>query len=89
MARLRLRLDRYLASMAALGYERQSQQAALIGVAEPTVSRVRAGQEPGPRFIAGLMLAFPNRDVGWFLAAEPEPGDDTVENPTEPVRAAA
>ena len=75
--------------MAALGCERQSQQAALIGVAEPTISRVRAGQEPGPRFIAGLMLAFPNRDVGWFLAAEPETDDEAAENTAEPVKAAA
>ncbi len=59
-ARIRLRTGQYRKYVRLKGWTTQAEQAAAIGVTEPTVGRVLAGKTaPGEQFMAGLLAALP------------------------------
>jgi len=58
---IRLRLDRIDEIAIARGLTTDTARAERIGVERSTYSRVRTGEiQPGPRFIAGCLRAFPD-----------------------------
>jgi hypothetical protein len=55
-----LNRDRYRELVAARGWSTQVEQAAALGISQPTITRiVESAGRPGPRVIAALLATFP------------------------------
>lgn len=60
---LELNRTRYRELVAARGWATQVEQAAAIGISQPTITRIVESEgRPGPRVIAALLAAFPEED---------------------------
>lgn len=58
-----LNRTRYRELVAARGWTTQVEQAAALGISQPTITRiVESGGRPGPRVIAALLAAFPKEN---------------------------
>lgn len=59
-SRIRLRTGQYRKFAALKGWATAGQQAAALGVTEPTIGRILSGKRaPGESFIANCLTAFP------------------------------
>ena len=58
-----LNRNRYRKLVTARGWNTQVEQAAALGISQPTITRiVESGGRPGPRVIAALLAAFPEEN---------------------------